>query len=145
MKNNSSVLIANAYHHRSDVWASIVALAGLGGAYLGYTIETAVIRRIPWLDPVGGIAVGLLIGKTGLDLLSGNYYNLMDRQDLTENNTMMEDCRTGGVLSSLVRKKGIPCCSLRHRHHGPLVYVDLRIEVEKSMTAEEMVKVCCIL
>ena len=34
-KNNSSVLIANAYHHRSDVWASVVALAGLGGAYLG--------------------------------------------------------------------------------------------------------------
>lgn len=34
-RNNSSVLVANAYHHRSDVWASIVALVGLGGAYLG--------------------------------------------------------------------------------------------------------------
>lgn len=34
-KNNSSVLVANAYHHRSDVWASVVALAGLGGAYMG--------------------------------------------------------------------------------------------------------------
>ena len=98
MKNNSSVLIANAYHHRSDVWASIVALAGLGGAYLGYVIKAVMICRIPWLDPVGGIAVGLLIGKTGIDLLSGNYYNLMDRQDLNENNTMMEDCMTGRVL-----------------------------------------------
>ena len=28
--------MANAYHHRSDVWASIVALVGLGGAYMGY-------------------------------------------------------------------------------------------------------------
>ena len=34
-RNNSSVLIANAYHHRSDVWASVVALAGLGGGYFG--------------------------------------------------------------------------------------------------------------
>lgn len=36
IRNNSSVLVANAYHHRSDVWASIVALVGLGGAYMGY-------------------------------------------------------------------------------------------------------------
>ena len=35
-KSNSSVLIANAYHHRSDVWASVVALAGIGGSYLGF-------------------------------------------------------------------------------------------------------------
>ncbi len=51
-----------------------------------------VIGRIPWFDPVGGIAVGVLIAKTGIDLLSGNYYNLMDRQDLDENKSMMEHC-----------------------------------------------------
>lgn len=42
----------------------------------------------------------------------------------------------------IVKEKGIPCCSLRHRHHGPLVYVDLKIEVEKDMTAEQMSQVC---
>ena len=47
----------------------------------------------PWFDPVGGIAVGVLIAKTGFDLLSGNYYNLMDRQDLQENQTMMTECK----------------------------------------------------
>ena len=31
-KTQSSVLIANAYHHRSDVYSSIVALAGVAGA-----------------------------------------------------------------------------------------------------------------
>ena len=50
------------------------------------------MSSFPWLDPVGGIAVGLLIAKTGLDLLSGNYYNLMDRQDLQENDGMMDHC-----------------------------------------------------
>ncbi|KAK8796147.1 hypothetical protein WA171_004109 [Blastocystis sp. BT1] len=117
-RNNSSVLVANAYHHRSDVWASVVALIGLGGSYIG----------IPWFDPVGGIAVGVLIAKTGIDLLSGNYYNLMDRQDLDENKSMMEH----------LRNQGIPCCSLRHRHHGPLMYVDLKIEVDPEMNAEKM-------
>lgn len=43
-----------------------------------------------------------------------------------------------------MREKGISCCSLRHRHHGPLVYVDLKIEVEKEMTAEEMVNVMVV-
>ena len=38
-RNNSSVLVANAYHHRSDVWASVVALIGLGGSYIGYKYE----------------------------------------------------------------------------------------------------------
>lgn len=36
--------------------------------------------------------MGLLIAKTGIDLLSGNYYNLMDRQDLQENEKMIADC-----------------------------------------------------
>ena len=35
-RSKSNVLIANAYHHRSDVWASVVALAGLGGSYFGF-------------------------------------------------------------------------------------------------------------
>lgn len=36
--------------------------------------------------------MGVLIAKTGIDLLSGNYYNLMDRQDLQENEKMITDC-----------------------------------------------------
>ena len=51
--------------------------------------------RFPLCDPLGGIAVGVLIAKTGFDLLSGNYYNLMDRQDLGENEKMMTDCGRG--------------------------------------------------
>ena len=50
------------------------------------------IGRIPWFDPAGGVAVGILIAKTGFDLMSGNYYNLMDRQDLNENKEMIEHC-----------------------------------------------------
>lgn len=39
------VVIANAYHHRSDAWSSLVALVGIGGAMVGY----------PWLDPLAGL------------------------------------------------------------------------------------------
>ena len=55
-------------------------------------LELVIIGRIPWFDPAGGVAVGVLIAKTGFDLMSGNYYNLMDRQDLNENKEMIEHC-----------------------------------------------------
>ena len=45
------------------------------------------------------------------------------------------------VFDWIVRNKGIPCCSLRHRHHGPLMYVDLKIEVDPDMKAEKMSEV----
>ena len=41
----------------------------------------------------------------------------------------------------LVKEQGIPCCSLRHRHHGPLMYVDLKIEVDPSTPASKMMEV----
>lgn len=31
--SNSNVVIANAHHHRSDAYSSLVALAGIGGGY----------------------------------------------------------------------------------------------------------------
>lgn len=36
---------------------------------------------------------------------------------------------------------GIPCYSLRHRHHGALVYVDMTLEVDDMMTAKSLVEV----
>lgn len=98
---------------------------------------------IPWFDPAGGVAVGVLIAKTGVDLMSGNYYNLMDRQDLNENKEMIAHCKLKELSRNyiLVKEQGIPCCSLRHRHHGPLMYVDLKIEVDPSTPALKMMEV----
>ncbi|KAJ3179501.1 mitochondrial metal transporter [Gaertneriomyces sp. JEL0708] len=48
----SDVLVANAWHHRTDAASSLVALAGVAGAVYGYG----------WVDPVGGILVS---GKFG--------------------------------------------------------------------------------
>ncbi|MBF0280452.1 MAG: cation diffusion facilitator family transporter [SAR324 cluster bacterium] len=55
-RKNSRVLIANAWHHRSDAISSVVALIGIGGAQLGY----------PMMDPIAGILVAGWIVKTGI-------------------------------------------------------------------------------
>ena len=53
---NSPVLLANAWHHRSDAMSSVVALVGIGGACLGF----------PLLDPIAGICVAGMVAMTGV-------------------------------------------------------------------------------
>lgn len=67
-KTNSTVLIANAYHHRSDVYSSVVALVGVAGAGLGY----------PILDPLCGLFVSAMIFKMGIDSAIPAFKELMD-------------------------------------------------------------------
>ncbi|GAA6053133.1 hypothetical protein JCM3770_002870 [Rhodotorula araucariae] len=55
---HSNVLLANAYHHRSDALGSLVALLAIGAARVGF----------PMLDPVGGLVVTGMIAKQGWDV-----------------------------------------------------------------------------
>ncbi|KAL8279063.1 hypothetical protein RQP46_008521 [Phenoliferia psychrophenolica] len=52
---HSNVLLANALHHRSDAFGSLVALGAIGGAWAGF----------PVLDPLGGLLVSGMILKNG--------------------------------------------------------------------------------
>jgi cation diffusion facilitator family transporter len=65
----SSMLVANAWHARSDAASSLVVALGIGGALLGY----------PILDSVGALVVGLMVGKTGWDFSWDALHDLMDR------------------------------------------------------------------
>lgn len=65
------MLIANAWHHRSDAFSSVVALFGIGGALAGFEYVTYVIFHhlttiYRLLDPIAGVAVAGLILKTGI-------------------------------------------------------------------------------
>ena len=59
---DSSVMIANAWHHRSDALSSIGAAVGIGGAiWLG--------QRWTVLDPLASIIVGLMLVRVAWELL----------------------------------------------------------------------------
>ena len=61
-KYNSQVVIANAWHHRSDAFSSIGTAVGIGGAiWLG--------QRWTVLDPLASIVVGLMLVKVAWELL----------------------------------------------------------------------------
>jgi len=64
----SNLLIANAWHHRSDAVSSIVVLVGIVGTMSG----------LPYLDAVAAIGVGVMVGKIGWDLGWGAAQELVD-------------------------------------------------------------------
>jgi cation diffusion facilitator family transporter len=69
---DSQVMIANAWHHRSDALSSIGAALGIGLAiWLG--------QRWTVLDPVASIVVGLMLVKVAYELLKTSVGELTER------------------------------------------------------------------
>jgi cation diffusion facilitator family transporter len=61
-KINSSAVIANGWHHRSDAFSSIGTLVGIGGAML-------LGHRWTILDPVASVLVSFFIFKVAFEIL----------------------------------------------------------------------------
>jgi len=68
-KVKSSMLVANAWHARSDAASSLVVLVGIAGNLFGY----------PILDPIAALVVGLMIIKMGWEFGWQALSDLMDR------------------------------------------------------------------
>jgi len=113
----SRVLVANAWHHRSDAISSVAALIGIGAAQSGF----------PILDPLAGILVSGLIVKTGIDI------GLESIRDLTDE-TVEEDILQ--AMDKIVRQvDGVnDFHQVRARRMGPYILVDLHIEVNSRMS-----------
>lgn len=67
-KIHSKLIKANAWHHRSDAFSSLIVLAGLLGAILGY----------PYLDALAAAIVGIFIIKMGLSYGYNSINELVD-------------------------------------------------------------------
>ena len=113
----SSMLVANAWHARSDAASSLVVSVGIVGALLGY----------PILDSVGALIVGLMIVRTGWSFSWDALNDLMDRAVSEEEHQQIEQIvlATPGVLG---------CHDLRTRKMGDMILVDVHIEVDANAT-----------
>ncbi|KAI0063593.1 cation efflux protein [Artomyces pyxidatus] len=68
-EERSPVLLANAYHHRSDAYSSVVALVAILGS--------SWFPALP-LDPIGGFLVSIVILRQGFSIFSGAFRELTD-------------------------------------------------------------------
>ena len=116
-KHQSRILLANAWHHRTDAISSLVALAGIVGAVLGY----------PLLDPIAAIVVSGWIIKTGLAI---GYESLMELTDKGVEQDILKS-----INEVLTEIKGVEHFhKVRARRMGPYMLVDLHIEVAQTIS-----------
>lgn len=116
----SSMLVANAWHARSDAASSLVVAVGIIGALAGY----------PVLDTIGALVVGLLVTKAGWGFSWDALHDLMDRAVSAEEHERIRELigTTDGVLG---------CHDLRTRKMGDMIIVDVHIEVDGNATVRE--------
>jgi len=113
---DSRLLMANAWDHRSDVFASTAALLGVGGARLGF----------PWADAAAAMVVCVFIVRMGW--LFG-WPSLLDLLDTSPGEELHR--QIGATVQGVAGIHGYH--DLRTRRLGRDVFVDVDIEVAPEL------------
>ena len=119
-KVRSSMLVANAWHARSDAASSLLVAVGIIGSLMGH----------PVFDIVGALIVGLIIVKTGFTFSWNALHDLMDRATSSE-----ETAKIREIIISCSYVKG--CHNLRTRKMGDAIFVDVHIELDGDMSVRQ--------
>jgi cation diffusion facilitator family transporter len=117
---NSKLLIANAWHHRSDAISSIVVLAGITAALMG----------MPAFDVVAAIIVAIMIAKIGYDL---GYQGVMELVDTGLDAETVEQIKQKILSHEDVAELHM----LRTRQMGHTALVDVHILVSPKLSVSE--------
>ena len=120
IKIESSVLKADAWHHRTDAISSVGSFIGIWGAMNGW----------PIMEPIAAIAIGVLIIKVSVDIYMQSIRELIDT---AADPDTLEDIReiildTNGVLD---------IDDLKTRIHVNRLYVDVEIAVDANLTLRD--------
>jgi len=116
----SGMLVANAWHARSDAASSLVVALGLIGNLMGY----------PLLDPIAALIVGLMVAKMGWGFGWDALHDLMDRA--------VDESEVEAIRQTLLNTPGVAGVhDVRTRKMGDMVVADAHIEVDALLTVEE--------
>lgn len=124
---NSKGLIATAYDHLADVYASLAAVLGIGLALLGDLYD---IHYLSYGDPIAGIIVSFLVLKLAYDIGKEALDVLMEKNISQQR---LDDFAL--LINTIPEVKRID--RLRAREHGHYILVDLRVGVPGEMTIQE--------
>ena len=123
-KINSTAMLADAWHHRSDALSSVGSLIGVGGGLLGFTI----------CEPIASIVICIFIGKASVDIFMDAVNRLIDRSCTDEETEKIREC-----IMEIDGVKNID--KLMTRRFGSKIYVDLEISEDAEMTLSEAHKI----
>ncbi len=120
IKIDSSALMADAWHHRSDAFSSIGALIGIAGARLGY----------PIMDSVASLVIFLFIVKAAYDIFK-------DAMDKMVDHSCDEETEKAIYACVMKNEKVLGIDLLQTRIFGNKIYVDVEIAADGSYTLRE--------
>ena len=119
-KTRSKLLMANAWHQRSDAISSLVVLFGIGAVMLGY----------PLADAIAAIVVALMIAKIGLNLVLDSIKELVD--------TSLPPKVIAEIRATIMGIDGVEGIHLlRSRQMGEDALIDAHIVVDPRITVSE--------
>jgi len=115
----SSLLVANAWHARSDAASSLVVGVGIIGNLAGY----------PILDPMAALIVGFMVVRMGWGFGWDALHDLMDRA--------VDAQEVAAIRRTLIETPGVSNVhDVRTRKMGDMIVVDAHLEVDALLTVE---------
>ena len=115
----SGMLVANAWHARSDAASSLVVGLGIVGNLAGY----------PILDPIAASIVGFMVTKMGWSFGWNALSDLVDRA--------VDEQEVEAIRQTLTDTPGVQSVHDVHtRKMGDMIVVDAHIEVDAAITVE---------
>lgn len=112
-KINSSAMMADAWHHRSDALSSIGSFVGILGARLG----------MPILDPIASLVICAFILKAAIDVFRDSVGKMTDRA--------CDDETVEALRATVLHQEGVLGLDLLDtRLFGDRVYVDIEISAD---------------
>lgn len=118
-KIDSSALMADAWHHRSDAFSSIGALIGIAGARLGF----------PIMDSIASLVIFVFIVKASFDIFRDAIDKMVDHSCDEETERQIYNC----VMKN---KDVLGIDLLQTRIFGNKIYVDVEIRADASYTLQ---------
>ena len=116
----SKLLLANAWHQRSDAISSVVVLFGIGAVLFGY----------PLADAIAAIVVALMVVKIGANLIMQGIKELVD--------TALPPRKLSEIRAVILAIEGVEGIHLlRSRQMGEDALIDAHIIVDPRITVSE--------
>ena len=119
-QTHNAAVLALAYDHRNDVFSALAATVGIFFGRMGY----------PWVDPLVGAVVALIILRTGIEILRESTADLMDTlpgRALAEQIT--------ALLNPIPGVRQIE--EIRAHRFGPYLVANVTIGVDGSLSVAE--------
>lgn len=122
LSDNNRVILANAWHHRTDAFSSVAVLIGL--------IFTQISSDFIIADAIASLLVSVLIFKVGIEIAINGYKRIIDTAPPTS--------YVDEIMDMIREFKGVKNPhSMKMRYIGSAIHMEVHIEVDPNISVRD--------